>query len=109
MDTGPEALPESQARKRRRITTKAAKAFKKEFDAPPSTLMDRSPSYQKCTPFKPMVSDWWLQSHPEGKTLPGADWLVGFYDRMKEEDLHLVDREYLEELVAWHKEREDVE
>jgi hypothetical protein len=109
MDTAPEALPESQARKRRRVTTKAAKAFKKEFDAPPSTLMDRSPSYQKCTPFKPMVSDWWLQSHPEGKTLPGADWLMGFYDRLKEEDLHLVDREYLEELVAWHKERENVE
>lgn len=108
MDTEPETLPEPPTKKRRRVTTKATKSFKKEFDAPPSTLLDRSPSYQKCTPFKPMVSAWWLQGHPDGKTLDGAPWLVGFYDRLKEEDLHLVDREYLRELVAWHKERENV-
>jgi hypothetical protein len=56
-----------------------------------------------------MISDWWLVSHPDVKTLDGAAWLVGFYDRLKEEDLHVTDREYLAELVAWHREKENVE
>jgi hypothetical protein len=56
-----------------------------------------------------MVSGWWLQSHPDAKTLDGAAWLVGFYERLNDEDLHLTDREYLEELVAWHNARDKVE
>ena len=56
-----------------------------------------------------MVADWWLQSHPDVKTLSGAAWLVGFYDQLEEEDLHQIDREYLKELTAWHKEKENVE
>ncbi len=104
-----ETLPEPLVRKRRRVNTKGSKAFKKEFDPPPSTLLNRSPSSQKCTPFRSMVSDWWLQSHSDTKTLAGAAWLEGFYDRLKEDDLHKVDRDYLKELVMWHKERENVE
>ena len=56
-----------------------------------------------------MVSEWWLQSHQDVKTLDGAAWLKGFYGRLKEEDLHETDRDYLAELVAWHKEKENVE
>ena len=56
-----------------------------------------------------MVSDWWLLSHSDTKTLNGAEWLVGFYDRLKEDDLHTIDREYLTELVAWHTEKTNVE
>lgn len=56
-----------------------------------------------------MVSDWWLQNHPDAKTLNGAEWLVGFYDRLKEDDLHVIDREYLTELVTWHAEKKNVE
>jgi hypothetical protein len=42
-------------------------------------------------------------------TTGDAPWLVGFYSRLKDEDLHLCDREYLEELLAWHEEKGDVE
>jgi len=106
VDPGPETtLPEPPPKKRRRVNTKATRAFKKEFDPPPSTLLDRLPSSQKSTPFKSMVSDWWLESHPEAKTLPGAAWLMGFHKCLKEEDLHLVDREYLRELMVLHKEK----
>ena len=101
-------MPEPPAKKRR-VTTKGSKAFKKEFDPPLSTLSNHSPSSQKCMPFKSMVSGWWLQSHQDVKTLDGAAWLKGFYDRLKEDDLHLVDREYLKELAVWHKEREPLE
>jgi len=54
-----------------------------------------------------MVADWWLQSHPEARITGSTLWLVGFYNRLKDEDLHLSDREYLEELLAWHKKKED--
>ena len=104
---GRDTLPEKPTKKRRRVTT--GKAFKKEFDPPPSTLLNHPPSTQKSTPFKPMVADWWLQSHADAKTLGGATWLVGFYDRLKDNDLHPIDREYLKELIAWHKEKESVE
>jgi hypothetical protein len=56
-----------------------------------------------------MVADWWLQSHPNVNTTGGAPWLVGFYSRLKDEDLHPFDREYLEELLEWHKKKGDVE
>jgi hypothetical protein len=103
-----DTMPEHPAKKRRRVTTKAGKAFKKDFDSPPSSLLNRPPSTQNCTIFKSMVADWWLQSHPDAKTLGGAAWLVGFYDRLKDDDLHPTDRDYLQELVAWHKEKERV-
>ena len=106
---GPDTLPEPSGRKRRRITTKASKGFRKDFDRPPSTLLNRPPSTQKCTPFKAMISDWWLVSHPDVKTLDGAAWLMGFYNRLKEKDLHVTDREYLVELVTWHREKENIE
>jgi hypothetical protein len=102
---GPEALPEPPARKKRRVTTRGGKGFKKDFDPPPSTLANRPPSSHRCTPFKSMVAGWWLQGHPHVKTLGGATWLVGFYSRLKEDDLHPVDRGYLDELIAWHEEK----
>jgi len=43
------------------------------------------------------------------KTLDGAAWLVGFYDRLKEEDIHPIDKEYLKELVAWHQEKANID
>jgi hypothetical protein len=105
---GPDPLPEPPARKRRR-TTNVNKSFKKDFDLSPSTLLNRPPSSQKCTPFKSMVSNWWQLSHPNVKPLDGGAWLVGFYDRLKEEEIHPIDKEYLEELVAWHREKENVD
>ena len=108
MDTGCETLSKPSVRKRRCIT-KGSKAFKKKFDPSPSTLFNCSPLSQKCTLFKLMVSDWWLQSHLDTKTLAGAAWLEGFYDCLKEDDFYMVDRDYLKKLVVWHKERENVE
>jgi hypothetical protein len=106
---GRDTLPDHPAKKRRHVTTNAGKAFKKDFDPPPSTLLNRPPSTQTSAIFKSMVADWWLQCHPDAKTLDGAAWLVGFYDRLKDEDLHPIDREYLQDLVAWHKEKVSVE
>ena len=105
MDAGADALTGPPVRKRRHVTSKAGKAFKKDFDLPLSTLLGHTPSSLKCTPFKSMVAGWWLQSDPNTKYLDGAAWLVGFYARLKEEDLHPIDREYLKELVAWHQEK----
>ena len=53
-----------------------------------------------------MVVDWWLRSHPDSKTLDqGAEWLVGFYDRLEEDELHPADHDYIKELVVWHEEK----
>ena len=99
--------PEAPAKKKRRIATKVNKGFKKDFDLPPSsfTLLNHLPSFQKSTPFKTMIMDWWLQIHTDAKTLEGTAWLVGFYNCLKDEDLYPTDRDYLKELVAWHKEK----
>jgi len=32
-----------------------------------------------------------------------AEWLVGFYSHLEEDELHPVDRDHLEELTKWHK------
>ena len=34
------------------------------------------------------------------------EWLVGFYDSLNNNNLHLVDRVHLEELIVWHKTKE---
>ena len=52
-----------------------------------------------------MIADWWLQGHSGVKVLDGAGWLDGFYSRLKDDDLHPVDRDYLEKLVLWHEEK----
>jgi hypothetical protein len=54
-----------------------------------------------------MVTDWW-QEHPKVKCLEGAPWLVGFHCHMKE-DIHTLDRDYLEELVTWNEGKESIE
>src|SRR6267154_519050 len=106
MEMGPDTLLEPPARKRRRVTMKASRGFKKDFDPPPSSLSNCLPSSHKCPLFKSMVANWWLQGHPDAKTIGGAPWLVGFYDRLHEEDLHMTNSEYLKELLVWHKEKE---
>ena len=85
---------------------KSGKGFKKDFDPPPSAMKNHSPSLLKSTPFDLMFAGWWLQSNPSTKTLQGAAWLMGFYGRLKEDELHPTNREYLKELVAWHEEKE---
>ncbi len=93
-------------RKKRRTTTDTSKGFKKEFDAPPSKLSDRQPS-TKSTPFKTMMAHWWLRENPEFKTLDkGGEWLEGFRDRLEKSDLHPLDWEHLDELVAWHEDKQ---
>lgn len=99
------SLSEPPAKKRRRIATKASKSFKKDFDSPPSILLDHPPLL-KCMPFSLMVADWWLKSHPGTKILDSAGWLMGFHGCLKEDDLHPIDREYLKELVMWHEEKQ---
>jgi hypothetical protein len=103
----PDTRSEAPPKKKRCIATKVNKGFKKDFDVPPSssTLLNHPPSSQKSTPFKTMIADWWLQTHTDAKTLEGAAWLVGFHDRLEDEDLHPTDKDYLKELVAWHKEK----
>jgi hypothetical protein len=92
--------------KKRRTTTNTIRGFKKDFDTPPSQLMDRIPSSRKSTPFQPMIADWWLKMHPEIKTHGhGAELLKGFFSRV-EGDLHPTDRDHIRELTAWHNEME---
>jgi hypothetical protein len=102
---GSELTSEPQ-RKRRRTTTDIWKGFKKEFDPPPRRLSNRLP-LTKGTPFKPIMADWWLQDHPDFKTLErGGEWLTGFRNRLRKEDLHPLDWDHLDELVAWQEEKE---
>jgi len=103
MDTEPSTPSAPPPRKRRCTTTNVSKGFKKEFDAPPSTLSNCPPSSHKSMPFKLMVADWWLKNHGDTKALDGATWLVGFHSRLKEEDLHLTDSKYLKDLIVWHE------
>ncbi len=104
-DIGADASPEPPAKKRH-ITTKSSKAFKRDFDPPPSTMLECAQLSQNSMPFNSMVAGWWLQKHPNAETFGGTEWLTGFYGCLKDEDLHPIDREYLKELVAWHQEKE---
>jgi hypothetical protein len=55
-----------------------------------------------------MVADWWSQEHLDVKLVDGrAEWLIGFYNRLDEDELHPVDRDHLEELTKWHKTKEN--
>jgi len=55
-----------------------------------------------------MMVNWWLQEHPDFETLDkGEAWLKGFSSRLEENDLHKLDREHINELVAWHKGKEE--
>jgi hypothetical protein len=70
-------------------------------------LSNRAPLPNK-PPFKTMVADWWLRSHPDSKTLDqGGEWLVGFYARLEKDELHPADHEHIKELIAWHDEKEE--
>ncbi len=55
-----------------------------------------------------MVADWWVKEHSEVKLVSGrAEWLIGFYNRLNDDELHPVDRDHLEKLTNWHKTREN--
>ena len=96
------------SKKRRRTIAKSVKNYRKDFDPSPSELTDRLPSSQKSIPFKSMVAQWWLDDNPDFKTLDvGGEWLVGFYRRLKEDELHPTDWEHLKELNKWHEEKEE--
>jgi hypothetical protein len=70
-------------------------------------LSMRAPLLNK-RPFKMMVADWWLQSHPDSKMLEkGGEWLVGFYDHLNEDELHLADHMHIKELTTWHEEKQN--
>jgi hypothetical protein len=86
----------------------AGRGFKRNFDPPPSRLSDRLPSSMKSRPSRSMVAEWWSREHPEAKLVEGrAEWLVGFYSCLDEDELHPVDRDHLEELTEWHKTNEN--
>ena len=58
-------------------------------------------------PFKTMMADWWLRDHPDFQTLDkGGEWLRGFRNRLNKTDLDPLDWDHLEELVAWHEDKQ---
>jgi len=107
-DMGNESNGGCEPPKKRRCTmTNIGRGFKKDFDPPPSRLSDCLPSSTKSRPSKSMVTEWWSQEHPEVKLVDShVEWLVGFYDCLDDNELHPVDRDHLEELIAWHKTKE---
>ena len=95
------------AKKKRRTAVNQTNGFKKDYDAPPSKLSERPPSSLKSKPYRSMIAGWWLEQNPEfGGFDDGGEWLVGFRSRLKEDELHQVDWEHIEELTAWHEEQE---
>jgi hypothetical protein len=81
------------------------KGFKKEFDLPPSKLSSCLPS-TKVTLFKVMIADWWLRDYPDFETLDcGREWLKGFHNCLKKDNLHPLDWDHLDELESWHEEK----
>jgi hypothetical protein len=82
------------------------KGFKKEFDSPVSKLSDHPPS-TKAMPFRAMMADWWLRDNSKFRTLEcGGQWLEGFHTCLEKDDLHLLDWDHLDELVAWHNKKQ---
>jgi hypothetical protein len=54
-----------------------------------------------------MVAAWWLQSHPNVRTIDsGAEWLAGFRTTLGREDLHSADWDHVDELTTWHNEKD---
>ena len=95
-------------KKRQCTTTNIGRGFKRDFDSPLSRLSDHLPLLMKSRPSRSMVADWWVKEHPEVKLVSGyVEWLIGFYNRLNDDELHPVDRNHLEELTNWHKTREN--
>lgn len=54
-----------------------------------------------------MIAGWWLEQNPEFDGFDdGAEWLLGFRSRLKDEELDGLDLEHIKELTAWHDEQE---
>jgi len=95
-------------KKRQHTTTNIGRGFKRDFDPLPSRLSDCLPLSMKSRPSRSMVADWWVKEHSEVKLVSGrAEWLIGFYNRLNDDELHPVDRDHLEKLTNWHKTREN--
>jgi hypothetical protein len=95
------------AKKKRRTAVNQTNGFKKDYDTPPSKLSERPPSSLKSKPYRSMIAGWWLEQNPEfGGFDDGGEWLVGFRSHLKEDELHQVDWEHIEELTTWHEEQE---
>jgi hypothetical protein len=70
-----------------------------------SKLSDRSPS-TKAMPFRAMMADWWLRDNPEFRTLEcSGQWPEGFCTCLEKDDLHPLNWDHLDELVAWHNKK----
>jgi hypothetical protein len=95
----------ARPKKRRRTAVVPDAGYKKEFDVPPPRVSQRPPKSTKSKPFKSMIAEWWLDSHPEVKPLEGGEWLVDFCNRLKDDELHSTDRGYLKELIEWHEKK----
>ena len=95
------------AKKKCQTAVNQTNGFKKDYDAPPSKLLECLPSSLKSKPYRSMITGWWLEQNPEfGGFDDGREWLVGFRSHLKEDELHQVDWEHIEELTAWHEEQE---
>jgi len=95
------------AKKKHRTAVNQMNGFKKDYDAPPLKLSECPPSSLKSKPYRSMITGWWLEQNPEfGGFDDGGEWLVGFRSHLKEDELHQVDWEHIEELTAWHEEQE---
>jgi len=93
------------AKKKRRTAVNQTNGFKKDYDAPPSKLSEHPPSSLKSKPYCLMIARWWLEQNLEFEGFnDGREWLVGFRSRLKEDELHQIDWEHIEELTAWHEE-----
>jgi hypothetical protein len=92
--------------KKCRKALKKTKIVKTTFDTAPQKMNDQGFSSKKTVPFKHMVNSSWLEKHPDcaPRLLPGADWLIGFFSHLKNEDLLAEDMKYIQEVVQWRAE-----
>src|SRR6266851_3112363 len=88
------------------MMSNTCRVFKKDFDTPPSQLLDCILLSRKSTLFQLMIAGWWLKAHPEVKTHGhGAEWLKGFSSCV-EGELHPSDCNHIKELTIWHNKME---
>ncbi|KAG2743405.1 hypothetical protein P692DRAFT_20878594 [Suillus brevipes Sb2] len=88
------------------------KPIKRVFDLAPSKMNHDPPTSNKknklTVPFKSMVAEKWLKTHPNMELLEGGEWLQGFYGLFGEKDVYKQDWTYLNELNEWQKRADDV-
>ncbi|KAG1763831.1 hypothetical protein EDD22DRAFT_952028 [Suillus occidentalis] len=99
--------PPSKCRK----VTQKKKSSKLVFDLAPKKMNEDPPiSHKKSNPtvpFKSMISEKWLKTHPDMVLLDGGEWLTGFWGTVKEKEVYKQDWTYLKELDQWQKMPDD--